>query len=173
MGGALRCPRRALPEPLCEPDPDSASDEPEVATEDLGLVERAPPDAGPLAIPQLGLAVVAQGVIPELVFRIGDCIGRLGEPLNIDWEHTDIRVYTVWRISRADNPTEWAGVHWGKELCAYSVLVTLNHNEFTGLRWKRVKHIEAGVRAYRTEAVQHNVPLRPIRVYGWHWRQGN
>lgn len=169
MGGSLGCRRRPVCEPLSEPDPDSHS---EPASNDPSPVSAVQSDSGALVVPQLGNSVVSSGVLPQLVFHIGECTGRLGEPLNINWDQTDIRVYTVWRINRANNPIEWTGIHWGKELAAYSVLLTLNRGEFTGLRWRRVKNIDAGRRAYRAEAVQHNVPLHPIRVYGWHWSRG-
>ena len=172
MGGSLGCRRRPLAEPLSEPDPDSSS-ESEVASPDPTPVPSNTVIPESLVVPQLGFATVPGGVVPELVFRIGDCTGRFLEPFDVDWDRTELRVYTVWRINRADNPTEWAGVHWGRELAAYSVLLTLNQNEFTGLRWKRVKNIEAGRRTYRAEANQHNVPLQPIRVYGWHWNREN
>ena len=173
MGGSLGCRRRPISEPQSEPDPESSHSESDPASNDPSPVQSDQPAPATAVVPQLGSAVVPISVVPELVFRIGDCTGRIWEPLNVDWDRTEIRVYTVWRINRADNPTEWAGVHWGIELCAYSVLVTLNRNEFSGLRWKRVKHIEAGRRIFREEAVQHNVPIHPIRVYGWHWNQGN
>ena len=172
MGGSLGCRRRPLSEPFSEPDPDPSDSEPETASEDPHPVPSNPAVPESLVVPQLGSAVVASGVIPELVFRIGDYTGRFWEPLDVDWDRTEIRVYTVWRINRASNPTEWAGVHWGRDIAAYSVLVTLNRNEFVGLRWKRVKSIEAGRRAYRAEANQHNVPLQPIRVYGWQLESG-
>lgn len=173
MGGSFGCRRRPISEPFSEPDPESSASEPETASQDPTPAQSNTDIPDSLVVPQLGFATVPGGVIPELVFRIGDCTGRFWEPVNVYWDRTELRVYTVWRINRADNPTEWAGVHWGRELAAYSVLVTLNQNEFTGLRWKRVKSIEAGRRAYRAEANQHNVPLQPIRVYGWHWNREN
>ena len=169
----MGCRRRSSLEPLSEPEPESSDSDSEPAVDDPPPVAADPEPVQTLVVPQLGFSTVASGVIPELVFRIGNHIGRFGEPINVNWQETDIRVYTVWRINRAANPVEWAGVHWGRDLCAYSVLVTLNRNEFTGLRWKRVRHIEAGRRTFREEAVQHNVPLQPIRVYGWHWNLEN
>ncbi len=164
MGGSFGCRRRVNSEPFEEPEPAESSVDSPVSTPPqsaTGLVEvPAAAEGSPRGTPA--------HEDPAENFRVGNQIGSLESPQGINWSISGHRVYCVWVIPFSPEPRRWAGIHWGRETDAYSALITLNNNSFSGLRWQRCDSFEIAVRTFFREGERHQVDTHlPLRVYRW------
>eukprot|EP00438_Fugacium_kawagutii_P028451 Skav206775 [mRNA] locus=scaffold1075:41022:41546:+ [translate_table: standard] len=95
------------------------------------------------------------------------CFGLVGAlPAEFGWSGGDIRWYAVWKVPGC--ASDLAGVHWGKETCAYFGLLTLNGGNFGGIRWRRYNSLESAQAGFLEEAEKHKVPAsQSEKVFGW------
>jgi len=80
----------------------------------------------------------------------------------------DVRFYVVWQVPRAEDPSEFSGLHWGVGSVAYREIVLANRGEFRGLRFRRVDSLLEAHRVYLAEAATQGADTRFAgRVFGW------
>ena len=80
----------------------------------------------------------------------------------------DLRFYVVWRIPECAAPTQFSGLHLGVGSRAYSRILALNNNTFTGLPFRRVDCLVDGREHYLREADRQQAPVEfAARVFYW------
>lgn len=81
----------------------------------------------------------------------------------------EVRFYVVWQVPNYVCAEELSGLHVGLDTAAYSALVRANQGVFEGLRWRRVRTLVLGRRAFLEEANRHNVEAERVDHLFW-WR---
>ena len=171
MGISFGCPRRqVLEEPQEEPEPVPVSPSHSGSSAAVTATSELSSDS-----PAHSAAPGNQLAAPESPwFLIGNSIGRETSPIELElvnWEYTDIRVYTVWRIPQNYRPTDFSGIHWSNGLSAYSAFLRLNNGVFEGLVWQRSRSLADAIQLFEREAASHQVDDIPIRFFrcslGW------
>ena len=79
----------------------------------------------------------------------------------------EIRWYAVWSIP-ADTTRQLSGLHWGLRTEAYGGLLSLNGNEFRGIRFRRFDDRHRAERGFIIEARSFGLePQRANLTFGW------
>jgi len=92
----------------------------------------------------------------------------VGEVPSIDDLLTgEIRWYAVWSLP-ADTTHQLSGLHWGLGTHAYGGLLSLNGNEFRGIRFRRFDDRHRAERGFAAEAGQFGLdPRRSNLAFKW------
>ena len=152
--------RLCLPVPVVEPEGEplieSGNSSDEEAVEDHRLVPAVP--AQILTFIQLNTQSfqIRQGILPT--------------PGHLRSE--EIRWYAVWAIP-SDPGRQLSGIHWGVSTTAYSGLLSLNGNQFEGIRFRRFRGREEARIALLEEAWNFNLTTAVAdRLFCWEYAEG-
>ena len=80
----------------------------------------------------------------------------------------DNRYYVVWLSGELEDPTQFSGLHFGRDDTAYRGLLAHNRYQFQSLRFRRVRDLSDGHSFFLSEAEWHGVSTRfSTRIFGW------
>lgn len=89
------------------------------------------------------------------------------EEVEIDQAVTEVRWYCVWDIPTRDRH-EIAGIHWGRWNDAHASIISLNNEEFQGIRWRRCDSKEDAKAKFLRESSRFGLcDSLAERVIGW------
>lgn len=82
-------------------------------------------------------------------------------------DYPDLRWYAVWSVTGQD-PLVFSGVHWGREVDAYSAIRGVHRGSWKELKWHRYDSKAAAQEAFKAEAHRFGLPDNySERVIGW------
>ena len=124
---------------------------------------------GPFDSRELALVVVGSQTVP----RRNHLSLHLGvEPDRNQLAHEDVRWYAVWVIP-GDNHHRFSGIHWGIDLTAYAGILSLNHNRFEGIRFRRFGSLNSAREGYLAEYQRFGLSQNSSnRIFCWTYGSG-